>query len=164
KAALNTAQATYATAQQQYDMSLTNALAAEKANRLAIWKDTKPTQFDLPVWYFSKEERVSAAQAEVDSTSQALQDELQKLDDIQSRAGSSQFLQVEATLAQARLSFQNAQNVFDATNGASDSQDLRDAAQIVLDDAELYLEETQKEYNDALTTDGATDVLEARAS
>jgi HlyD family secretion protein len=163
-AALNTAQAGYATAQQQYDMSLTNALAAEQATRLTIWKDTKPTQFDLPVWYFSKEERVAAAQAEVDSTSQALQDELHKLDDIQSRAGSAQFLQVEAQLAQARLSFQNAQDVFDATNGASDSQDLRDAAQIVLDDAELALEDAQTEYNDALTTDGATDVLEARAN
>ena len=162
-AALNTAQAAYATAQQQYDMSLANALAAEKATRLSVWKDTKPTEFNLPVWYFSKEERVQAAQAEVDSASEALKDELQKLDDIQSRAGSSQFLQVEATLAQARLAFQNAQDVFDATNGASDSQDLRDAAQIVLDDAELALEDAQTEYNDALTTDGATDVLEARA-
>jgi HlyD family secretion protein len=163
-AALNTAQAAYATSQQQYDMSLTNALAAEKATRLSVWKDTKPTEFSLPVWYFSKEERVQAAQAEVDSASEALKDELQKLDDIQSRAGSSQFLQVEATLAQARLAFQNAQDVFDATNGASDSQDLRDAAQIVLDDAELALEDAQKEYGDALTTDGATDVLEARAN
>ena len=163
-AALNTAQAAYATAQQQYDMSLTNALAAEKATRLSVWKDTKPTEFSLPVWYFSKEERVQAAQAEVDSASEALKDELQKLDDIQSRAGSSQFLQVEATLVQARLAFQNAQDVFDATNGASDSQDLRDAAQIVLDDAELALEDAQKEYGDALTTDGATDVLEARAN
>ena len=163
-AALNTAQAAYATAQQQYDMSLTNALAAEQATRLTVWKDTKPTEFNLPVWYFSKEERVTAAQAEVDSASQALQDELQKLDDIQSRAGSAQFLQVEAQLAQARLAFQNAQAVFDATNGASDSQDLRDAAQIVLDDAELALEDAQTEYDEALTTDGATDVLEARAN
>ena len=163
-AALNTAQAAYATAQQQYDLSLTNALAAEQATRLTVWKDTRPVEFNLPVWYFSKAERVTAAQAEVDSASQALQDELQKLEDLQSRAGSAQFLQVEAQLAQARLAFQNAQAVFDAANGASDSQDLRDAAQIVLDDAELALEDAQTEYDDALTTDGATDVLEARAN
>lgn len=163
-AALNTAQAAYATAQQQYDMSLTNALAAEQATRLTVWRDTKPTEFNLPVWYFSKEERVTAAQAEVDSASQALQAELQTLEDIQRRAGSAQFLQVEAQLAQARLAFQNAQAVFDATNGASDSQDLHDAAQIVLDDAELALEDAQTEYDEALTTDGATDVLEARAN
>ena len=99
-AALNTAQAAYATAQQQYDMSLTNALAAEKATRLSVWKDTKPTEFNLPVWYFSKEERVQAAQAQVDSTSAALKDEMQKLDDIQSRAGSAQFLQLLHTVTQ----------------------------------------------------------------
>jgi len=164
KAALNTAQAAYETAQQQYDATLTGALAAEKATRLTIWKDTKPIQFDLPVWYFSKEERVKAAQGEVDSTAKALQAELQNLDDIQSRAGSAQFLEIEAQLAQARLSFQNAQAVSDATGGASDSQDLRDAAQVILDDAELALEDAQTEYDDALTTDGATDVLEARAN
>ncbi len=164
KAALNTAQAAYDTAQQQYDTAFTNALAAEKATRLSVWKDTKPAGFDLPVWYFSKEERIQAAQAEVDSTAEALQAKLQNLEDIKSRAGSAQFLEIEAQLAQARLSFQNAQAVFDATNGASDSQDLRDAAQVILDDAELALEDAQTEYDDALTTDGATDVLEARAN
>ena len=164
KAALNSAQAAYETAQQQYDTTVTGALAAEKATRLTIWKDAKPTQFDLPVWYFSKEERVKAAQAEVDSTASALKAELQNLEDIQSRAGSAQFLEIEAQLAQARLAFENAQAVFDATNGASDSQDLRDAAQVILDDAELALEDAQTEYNDALTTDGAIDVLEARAN
>jgi len=164
KAALNTAQAIYATAQQQYDTTLTNAIASEKATRITVWKDTKPTEFDLPVWYFSKEERIKAAQADVDEKKTALGKAINDLDDISKRAGSSNFLEVEVTLAQARLSFQNAQDVFDATNGASDSQDLRDAAQIVIDDAELALEDAQKEYNDALTTDGATDVLEARAN
>jgi HlyD family secretion protein len=163
-AALNSAQSAYDTAQQQYNATLTGALDANKATRLTIWEDTKPTQFNLPVWYFSKDERLKAAQAEVDATADALQDELQKLDDIQSRAGSSQFLEIEAQLAQARLSFQNARDVFDATSGASDSQDLRDAAQVILDDAELALEDAQTEYEDALTTDGATDVLEARAN
>ena len=164
KAALNTAQAAYATAQQQYDMNLTNALAAEKNTRLTIWKDTKPTEFDLPVWYFSREERMKAAQADVYEKKTDLDKALSDLDDISKRAGSANFLEVEATLAQARLSLQNAQDVFDATNGASDSQDLRDAAQIVLDDAKLALEDVQKDYEDALTTDGATDVLEARAN
>jgi HlyD family secretion protein len=100
----------------------------------------------------------------VDTASPARQDEPQRLEDPQNRAGSAQFLEVEEQLAQARLAFQNAQTVFDATNGASDSQDLRDAAQIILDDAELALEDAQSEYDDALTTDGAVDVLEARAN
>lgn len=164
KAALNTAQSAYDTAKQQYNATLSNALVTEKATRTAVWEDTKPTEFDLPVWYFSKEERIKAAHAEVDSTKTALQDALEKLDNIQQKSGSAKFLDVEAALAQARATFQNAETVLDLTSGASDSQDLRDAAQIIFDDAKLALEDAQKDYDDELTSDGATDVLEARAA
>src|SRR6185436_3278308 len=163
KAALNTAQAAYATAQQQYDATLTNALASEKATRITIWKDTKPTEFDLPVWYFSKEERTQAAETAVDSASKALEDARSKLTDRENKAGSAQFLTYESQLAQARLAFQSAQDVLDATTGASDGQTLRDAAQVILDEAKIDLDDAQKNYNDALSTDGAKDVLEARA-
>jgi HlyD family secretion protein len=88
---------------------------------------------------------------------------MKKLADINGRAGSKDFLEVEATLAQARIAFQNSQDVLDNTSGASDSQILRDAAQIVLDEAQIDLDDAQKDYDDALTTEGATDVLDARA-
>ena len=162
-ASIQTAQVALESAQLQYDLTLSNALAQEGSSRITIWKDSKPTQFEQPIWYFSKEERIQAAQAEVEAKKAALEDALQNLDDISQRAGSANFLQIEAKLVQARLAFQNSQDVFDSTNGASDSQDLRDAAQIVLDEAELDLEDAQKDYNDALTTEGATDVMEARA-
>jgi HlyD family secretion protein len=162
-AAIRTAEVALESAQLQHDLTLSNALAQEKATRLIVWKDSKPTQFEQPVWYFSKEERLQAAQAEVDAKKAALTDALANLDDLSQRAGSANFLQIEANLVQMRLAFQNAQAVFDGTNGASDSQDLRDAAQIVLDEAEIDLEDAQKDYDDALTTEGATDVLEARA-
>jgi len=162
-AAVQTAEAALELAQLQDDLALSNALAQEKSTRLTVWKDSKPTQFDQPVWYFSKEERVQAAQAEVDAKKAALEDALTSLDDVSQRAGSANFLQIEAKLVQMRLAFQNAQDVFDSTNGASDSQDLRDAAQIILDEAEIDLEDAEKDYNDALTTEGAADVMEARA-
>ena len=163
KAALGIAQAAYDTAQQQYNVTLTNALNAENATRITIWKDSKPTEFDQPIWYFSKEERIKASQATLDAAAKALDDARQKLADRESKAGSSQFLETEAKLAQARLTFQNAQAVFDATNGASDGQTLKDSAQIILDDARIDLDNAQKDYDDALTTDGAKDVLEARS-
>ena len=162
-AAVRTAQVALESAQLQYDTTLTNALAQEKSTRISIWKESKPTQFDQPVWYFSKEERLTAAQAEVDVKKAALEDAMKKLDEISQRAGSSDFLTVESNLVQMRLAYQNAQDVFDATNGASDSQNLRDAAQITLDESEIDLNDAQKDYDDALTTDGAIDVLEARA-
>ena len=162
-AAVRTAEIALESAKLQYDLTLSNALQQESNNRIAIWDESKPTQFDQPVWYFSKEERMQAAQAEVDVKKAALDDAMKKLDEISQRAGSSDFLEVEANLIQMRLAFQNAQDVFDSTSGASDSQDLRDAAQITLDEAEIDLEDAQKDYDDALTTDGAIDVLEARA-
>lgn len=162
-AAVRTAEVALESAQLQYDITLTNALAQEAQTRIAIWDESKPTQFTQPVWYFSREERLQAAQAEVDAKKAALDDAQERLDEISQRAGSSNFLEVEANLIQMRLSFENAQAVFDATSGASDGQDLRDAAQIVLDEAEIDLEDAQDDYDDALTTEGATDVMEARA-
>jgi HlyD family secretion protein len=162
-AAVQTAQVAMESVQLQYDITLTNALAQEKSTRTAIWKESKPTEFDQPVWYFSKEERLKAAQAEVDVKKAALDDATNKLDDISKRAGSSDFLTVEANLVQMRLAYQNAQDVFDATNGTSDSQNLRDAAQITLDESKIDLNNAQKDYDDALTTDGAVDVLQARS-
>ncbi|HUF00730.1 MAG TPA: efflux RND transporter periplasmic adaptor subunit [Anaerolineales bacterium] len=162
-AAVKTAEIALESAQLQYDLTLSNALAQESSSRTAIWEEAKPTEFDQPIWYFSKEERIKAAQAEVDAKKTALDEALNKLDDISERAGSAEFLELEANLVQMRLAFQNAQDVFDRTSGASDSQDLRDSAQIILNEAEIDLEDGQKDYDDALTTEGAADVLEARA-
>jgi len=162
-AALNTTQSAYDMAQQQYNTTLTNALASEKATRTSVWKDTKPTEFDLPTWFFSKTERTQAAQTEVDLAATALQEAQKKLDNVQQKSGSAKFLDVESTLAQARITFQNAKTVLDLTSSGSDSQNLRDEAQIIFDDAKIALEDAQKEYDDELTTEGTTDVLEARA-
>jgi HlyD family secretion protein len=162
-AAVRTAQVALESARLQYDLVLSNALTQEKSTRTVFWDQSKPSQFDQPVWYFSKEERIKAAQAEVEAKKTALDEDLTRLEDVSQRAGSADFLRVEAILVQMRLAFQNAQAVFDGTSGASDGQDLRDAAQVVLDEAEIDLEEAQKDYDDALTTEGATDVLEARA-
>jgi HlyD family secretion protein len=42
-------------------------------------------------------------------------------------------------------------------------QDLRDEAQSIFDDAQSNLEDAKEAYDDALTTDGAKDILKARA-
>jgi HlyD family secretion protein len=162
-AGVQTAQVALESAQLQRDLTLNNALAQEAASRISIWDETKPTDFEQPIWYFSKEERLQAAQAEVDVRKAALEQAQKKLQDVNGRAGIADFLEVEAILAKARMAFQNAQAVFDNTSTASDGQDLRDAAQIVVDEAQIDLDDAQKDYDDALTTEGASDVLEARA-
>jgi HlyD family secretion protein len=163
KAAVQTAEVALESAQLQYDLVLSNALAEESQTRTKVWDESKPSEFDQPVWYFSKEEQIKAAQTDVDARKAALDEALTKLNDVSKRAGSAGFLSIEEKLVQARVAFENAQDVLDSTSGASDGQELRDAAQIALDEAEIDLDEAQKDYDEALTTDGATDVLEARA-
>jgi multidrug resistance efflux pump len=49
------------------------------------------------------------------------------------------------------------------TAGSNISKDLRDAAQKIFDDAKTKLTDAQNAYDDALSTQGAQDVLKARA-
>ena len=150
-------------AQLQYDLTLDAALAEEATIRIKIWDESKPSEFDQPVWYFSKAERIKATQAEVDSAKEALDDAMAKLTDTESKAGSANFIEIEATLVQARIAFENAKDVLDSTSGASDSQSLRDAAQVSYDEKKIDLDDAQKDYDDALTTEGAEDVMDVRA-
>jgi len=163
KVGVSAAQVALDSAQLQYNLTLDTALAEEASTRLSIWDATKPTEFDQPIWYFSKAERIQATQAEVDSAKTALDDAMTKLSDTAKKAGSAQFLEVEAALAKARVAFQNATDVLDNTNGTSDGQTLRDSAQILFDEKKIDLNNAQKDYDDALTTDGAKDVMNARA-
>jgi len=159
KANIQAVEVALGTAHLVYDQTLDAAIAAEAAIRTAEWDADKPTEFDLPTWYFDKEERIAALQAEVDSAQEALNKKSDKLSETSERAGSKDFLDVEAALAEARIAFDNAQAIFDATP----TGDLRYAAQLTLDDAKIDLEDAQTDYDDALTTDGAKDILEARA-
>ena len=163
KANMTATQVALDAAQLQYNLALDVALAEEASTRIVIWDASKPSEFDQPVWYFSKAERMQATQDEVDSAKKALDDAMTKLTDISKRAGSANFLEIEATLVQARIAFQNAKDVLDNTSGASDGQDLRDAAQVLYDEKKIDIEDVQKDYDDALTTEGAKDVMEARA-
>jgi len=162
-ASVKTAQVGLDAAQLQYDQTLSAALAEEATTRLDAWKQSKPTEFDQPNWYFSKVENVASAQAEVDAAKTALDAAQTKLSDTEKRAGSSTFVEAEKKLSDTRNAFEVAKTVLDHTSGATDGTTLHDSAQTALDDAKVKLDNAQKDYDDALTTDGAKDVLEARA-
>jgi HlyD family secretion protein len=153
------AQSTLDMAQLQYNQTLNAALAAEKTSRIAIWKASKPGEFDQPTWYFNKEERLKATQAELDAAKADLETEQAKLASVEQQVTSAAFLDAEQKLSDARVAFQNAKTVLDS----APSGDLKDAAQTTFDDAKIDLKNAQKDYDDALTTDDAKDVLEARA-
>ena len=156
---INAAEVAVASAELAYEQMLSAAISAEAETRTENWDESKPSEFELPTWYFNTEEQNAAIEAEVDAAREALKKKEDKLNETSEKAGSEDFLEVEATLAEARLAFEAAEEVHEATP----SGDLKDAAKLVLDDAQIDLEEAIEDYDDALTTEGAEDVLEARA-
>ncbi|HSB01740.1 MAG TPA: HlyD family efflux transporter periplasmic adaptor subunit [Anaerolineales bacterium] len=162
-AGARTAQVGLDAAQLQYDQTLSAAQAEEESTRLDQWKKSKPSEFDQPAWYFSKDERIASAQAEVDAAKAELDRVQTQLSDTEKKAGSANFLNAEKELSNARSAFEVAKAVLDKTSGASDGSNLHDFAQTNFDNAKTKLENAQKNYDDALTTEGAQDVLKARA-
>src|SRR6266498_20050 len=118
--ALLTAQSAYNMAQAQYDAAVTAARAQQGAARLTDWFSRTPGQFDQPLWYFSQDEQITAAQAEVDASQQALGQAQTNLDQVVKNLNNSDFVNAEARLANARVSYLVAKSVHDrsqATGG-----------------------------------------------
>jgi multidrug resistance efflux pump len=159
---VNAAQAAFDMAQLQNTQTLDAAIAAEQTTRTSTWKLSKPGEFDQPTWYFNRDERLEATQAEVNAAKTDLENEQAKLQSVEQQVESLAFLEAEEKLAQTRIAFENAEDVLDRTSGSTGAE-LRDAAETALDDAELDLEDAQQDYDDALTSDDADDMLEARA-
>lgn len=163
KAASVTAEAAAAAAQTQFDAALTVALNEDKTNRTADWGKSKPTNFNQPGWYFNRAEQKLAVQAEAEAAQANLTKAEENLSFVEQKSTSAGFLGAEARLAQARAAWQLSQDLLTKTNSATDGQALKDEAQNFVDDAKSELEDAQKAYDDEVTTEGATDVLQARA-
>jgi len=190
--ALLTAQSAYALAQAQYDASLAAARAQEGSARLTDWAYRAPSRFDQPLWYFTRAEQITAAQAEVQSASQALQQAQADLDRVVQDLKNADFVKAELRMSEARIGYLIARAVDDhaqATGGdvnpediklppyissyrlkieiaktLSSDSDILTVSQDALDAAEAELTEAQRAYDDLLTTDAAERVLSARAA
>lgn len=160
---IQVAQTALDTAQAQYNLTLSSALAQEQPNRQGTWVRQKPEEFDQPAWYFSKEEQINSAQVEIDAAMSALEAAQADLAETEKKASSAAFLEIEQKLSDARMAYDIAMTVLEGTSIASDGAELQDAAQTAFDDAKTYLDSVQREYNDALTTTAAEEVLAARA-
>ena len=198
KSAASTADAALASAQNQYDLTLNSSLATDKGQRTSDWVNSAPSTFNVPLWYFTQTEQMSAAQTEVDAAQKALTDAQNNLASIQSSAGGSNFVQIETTLANTEAAYnvaydlnnrvQNGTNVDNLTrfalyqlakqeaqptskqnsrdfliNVSNIDQNIKDYSLQLYDDAKSNLQDAINAYNDALTSQGAKDVLKARA-
>ncbi len=121
------AQNAYNLTQAQYDATLTSARAQQGAARLTDWISRAPSQFNQPLWYYSQQEQITAAQAEADSSQKALEQAQADLDEVVKNLNNSDFVNAETRLANARVSYLVAKTVRDqsrATGGKVSPEDI----------------------------------------
>jgi multidrug resistance efflux pump len=162
-AAVTLAEKALASAKIQYDIMLTTAKMQDQQNRVNSWTLTQPNQFELPIWYFDKSEKISSASAEMDAASIDLENEKENLQKILNNYSSQEFLKAEKRLADAQAAFLIAEQVRTQANGAKAKEDLYDYAEELYSAAEDELTSAQTNYDRLLTTQQAADIREARA-
>ena len=125
--ALATAQSAYAVAQAQYDAAVTAARAQQGGSRLADWAQREPSQFDKPLWYFSRSEQIQATQSDLQRAGQALQQAQTDLETTIKDVKNADFVAAETRLSEARMDFLIADTVYNhaqLTGGNIDPNDI----------------------------------------
>ena len=163
KAASTTADYAQSTARANFLLVLDAARVESTAARTANWRATNPAGYTLPGWFFSQDEAVSAAQAEVDAASTVRDDAQTKLINLQNDSAAADFIAVEKRLNNARAAFVVADDVLTRSKAAMDNADLQLAAQKTYDSAKTELDNAQTAYDDIKDRDAAKNILTARA-
>lgn len=163
EAALDTAHAQLESTQTQYEIAFQAARKQDQQNRMNTWETEVPEEFDLPVWYFEKDEALTAAKKEVSEAKANLESELKNLDAVLANAGNTNFAATEERLAEAQALFEVASQVLDRAEAAKDNKELEEQAQKQFDAAEAELNTAQEGYNRILTSTSSLEILEARA-
>lgn len=162
-AAVTVAEKAVNSARIQYDIAVNNARLQDQQNRVNSWRTPQPEEFDLPVWYFDKEEKINSAKSEVDAASGDLDIEKENLQQVLANNSSRDFLSAEKRLADAQAAFLIADQVLTQANDAQDKEDISNYANDLYNTAKTELSSAQTDYKRLLTTQAATEILEARA-
>jgi multidrug resistance efflux pump len=161
-AQVDSAKAALASAQNNYDLTLQNALTAEKSTTSKNLHFSAPNDFTQPLWYFSQPEGIKAAQAEVDAAQKSLQDAQDNLQKVVTDLNNADFINAETRLANARAAFLVADDVKKTTDNAAEGGGVQRAGDSNYNNALDELRSAQDAYNALLNTQSATDVEDAR--
>ncbi len=159
-----TADAAQAVAQAQYDQVLSQIHSAQPQQLQSNWQATQPSEIDQPNWYFTQDESIQAADAEVTAAQDALNQAQDQLNAMLAESTYKDVVAAENRLAQAQVAFQNASQVHDQTDQVTgSSQTLRDRAQDIYDSAQSELNAAQSAYTKLLSNSAVQDFNDARA-
>ena len=162
-AQIESARTALVTAQDNYDITLQNALVAQQTATASSWRFSKPDEFNQPNWYFAREEKIPSAQTEVDVALAALANAQANLQIVISDLENTDYLAAEKRLSDARAAFVVADDLkVQADYASPDSGTLVERAYDIYNAAEDELYIAQREYNAMLNTAEADAVLDAR--
>mgnify|MGYP001765872734 FL=1 len=162
-AAVTVAEKAVNSARIQFDIAVNGARLQDQQNRVNSWNIPQPEEFALPVWYFDKDEKINAARTEIDAATEDLEAEKGNLQQVLANYSSQEFLSAEKRLAEAQAAFFIADQVLTQANDAQDKEDISNYANDLYETAETELSSAQADYKRLLTTQAATEVLDARA-
>ena len=160
---LDLARAQLDAVQVQYELALTQARMQSQGAQQAAWGVDQPQDIELPAWYFQKSEEITAAAAEMKDASQALANEKTALEQVLKKNSDSKFAELEKNMAQAQAAYRTAMDTSGLIEKAKQNAEIKKAAQDALDQAKTNLASIQKEYDSALTSPAAQEILEGRA-
>jgi multidrug resistance efflux pump len=163
QAQLDSAQASLDLARLQYQRTLNAARQAELPARLEAWRLSQPSEFDLPVWYFHKEESLSGARASLEAASATLEAERSALDNLVNEIGGEELVSAEKRLAEAEQTFWIAKQVLEQARLATQGNDMEAFAQQLYDKAEAALNLAQDDYDSLLSNQQRSEIMEQRA-
>ena len=121
-------------------------------------------EFEQPVWYFTQSEEIAAARSVLEDAETSLSEKQIELEKTLADASSADFVALEQDLVKAQYELLAADRTLEVAKDAADNEEMEDNAQDRYDLADSNLENAQKEYDQALNTSAADDVLEARAA
>lgn len=170
QAALDTADAAQMAAQAgvdfarvQFELERNNARLEDQPERTSAWDREIPREFEMPVWYFDKSERIKAAEVELENAQDALEVERENYTEVLEDAGRSDIRSAEERLSQAQAAFLVADALQDRKVDAQDRAQIDDYVDMLFDSAEAEMESAQKAYDKLLSDQVAEEILEARA-
>jgi len=150
-------------AETRYAAAYDKAQADARTLRTSQLLQTDTPEIQQPEWYFDLDETYTSLQIEERAAVDDLNKKREEMASIAQRVGAIGFIEIEQNLENERTAYEVAKAVFDKLNVSGADLILIDTAKLKLDEAKLELESAERDYVDSLTTDGAADVLEARA-
>ena len=167
-AALNTttaasasAMAAIETARSNYNLALDAARLEAVTIRTMDWVSNTLSGYSLAGGYFTQQELLMAARAEVDAAQISLDAASDELKNSLASSTSKEFTDAEAELLASRLAEQTAQDVL-VRSKISLNTDLINLAQVAFDQAKTETESAQTAYDVLRDSDAAQTIITAR--